>query len=116
MTRHILTAKKNADVDFVVVGYDRPLSTFFAQAYKNTDGEPDFKLWVGCTLQEIPYAADLIDRVSQYAHIPADLWETLDDDRICAPFRSMDESNAVTHWSAEHQIDPADAPTTEQAD
>ena len=115
MTQHFLTPKNPKTADVVMIGHDRMLSTFFAQVYKETGDDPNFVLWEGCARGQLPYADQVIDLVRDHAHIPDELWEALDDDRACAPFRTPEEANAVTRWSAtgrvepEHQADSANA-------
>ncbi len=110
MTRHHLTPKNPETADTIVIGYDRPLRTFFAQVYKDRDdAEPTFLLMAGYQTGEHPYAHTIIDLVSEYAYIPEDLYDALDDDRACAPFRTIQEVNTVTHWSEHGLAEPVPA-------
>jgi hypothetical protein len=58
----------------VIVGWDNPLQTFFAQVWTGHDenawgDEPD--LWVGCCLAEIPTVDELSHRLKAFAEVPA---------------------------------------------
>ncbi|WP_261324073.1 hypothetical protein [Rhizobium leguminosarum] len=44
------TASRHSDPD-AVIGYDRPLQTFFLQAFPDADGE-NLELWLGTDLRE----------------------------------------------------------------
>src|SRR3546814_12462045 len=51
MSRHILTPRPGQpEIVAIVVGWDRPLQTFFAQVFARTEAEPDggeATIWVG---------------------------------------------------------------------
>ena len=51
MSRHILTPRPDQpEIVAIVVGWDRPLQTFFAQVFARTEAEPDegeATIWVG---------------------------------------------------------------------
>jgi hypothetical protein len=102
MTQHHLTPTTPDIADKVVIGYDRPLSTFFVQVYKDNDDYPDFLVWKGCTLGEISSAREAIDLVRPFAHIPDELQEALDDDLACAAFRT----NTFTRWTPNGRVEP----------
>ncbi|GGN39789.1 hypothetical protein FHR83_006641 [Actinoplanes campanulatus] len=71
MTRHELTSDGGFEV---VVGWDRPLNTFFAQVFDVHKPEDDAEvLWIGVSLREIHDPQQVIDAVRPYAQIPADL-------------------------------------------
>ncbi|MCQ1855466.1 hypothetical protein [Neorhizobium galegae] len=50
-------ASRHADPD-ATIGYDRPLQTFFLQAFATSDGE-DLELWLGTEFQEFETLAAL---------------------------------------------------------
>lgn len=107
MTRHYLTPKDPQLADIVLVGYDRMLSTFYTQVYKRTDDDPIMLVWEGSSYGQLPRADQVIDLVRDHAHIPDDLRDALDDDRLLASLRTSRESNAVTHWSTTGRVEPA---------
>ncbi len=60
----------------VVVGWDPPLRTFFAQVFDTTKDEDDQAyelLWIGCTPGEISTAQDALQAVKPFARVPGDL-------------------------------------------
>ncbi|SHG74168.1 hypothetical protein [Streptoalloteichus hindustanus] len=108
MTRHYLTPTTPQIADYVVVGYDRPLNTFFAQVMKeSTDDEPQCLLWKGCDDNDILNPREVIDLVRDYAHIPDALVDALTLDMLRAQYGSTEENNAVTHWSRTGRINPS---------
>ena len=59
----------------VVVGWDNPLVTFFAQVFDpaiEEDDEADL-LWIGTTPEAIPTVAVLQAQLADWATIPADI-------------------------------------------
>lgn len=76
------TATRHADPD-AVIGYDRPLQTFFLQAFPDEEGD-DLALWLGTQYRAHERLSDL--RASAiakgYDFIPMSsgtLWKLLDD-------------------------------------
>ena len=68
----------------VVVGWDRPLDTFFAQMIDTTaDDESDARevLWIGTDLCEAPDPAAVLAAVAPFAFVPPDLLDQLARDR-----------------------------------
>ena len=72
----------------VVVGWDAPLSTFFAQVWDeravefgNPDDEPEPLLWAGCHDGEIRTVEHLDRVLSPYGIVPPEIRERLDRDR-----------------------------------
>lgn len=51
------TASRHADPD-ATIGYDRPLQTFFLQAFPDADGE-DLELWLGREFREFETLSQL---------------------------------------------------------
>lgn len=105
MTQHFLTPKNPEQADVIIVGYDPPLSTFFAQVYKQTDDEPAWVLWEGCRPGQLAYAYEVLDLVSGHAYIPDGLWDELDDDQLVKAQRTPREAGAVTRWSATGRVE-----------
>lgn len=70
MSRHELPA---ADGFEVVVGWDPPLGTFFAQVWDRRVDEDDPAaevLWIGCTPGEIRDPQTVCDAVTRWARVP----------------------------------------------
>jgi hypothetical protein len=70
----------------VIVGWDNPLVTFFAQVFDPSieeDEEADL-LWIGTALQEIPTVAALQAQLAGWAMIPADIMDRLTRDQHAA--------------------------------
>jgi hypothetical protein len=56
----------------VVVGWDNPLGTFFAQVQRQQDDDEPrdpILLWIGTALGEIPRPADLVGPLAPYAEL-----------------------------------------------
>ena len=70
----------------VIVGWDNPLQTFFAQVFDPLIEEDDeaYRLWIGTALQEIPTVAALQAQLAGWATIPADIVEHLARDQHAA--------------------------------
>ena len=76
----------------VVVGWDNPLSTFFAQVERNQDDDDPrdpILLWIGSELGEVAQAEQLAGPLAPYAVLTPDLIEQLRADRAadadCGP-------------------------------
>lgn len=84
MSRHELQPKPGRkDVVRAVVGWDRPLQTFFAQVFFETDDEPEegeVRIWLGTAPGELLTAEAVIAIVAPYAVVPADLADRLTAD------------------------------------
>ena len=82
MSRYELDPRPEAEgVTRAVVGWDRPLQTFFAQIFMiGLEDEEEATIWVGTEPGELPTAAAAIAVVAPYAIVPADLAERLEDD------------------------------------
>jgi len=87
MSRHTLAALHPQHT--CVVGYDPPLGTFFAQLWDQTlpAAEEQLVLWVGTTLEEIPTVQALASALHEYAVIPADVWQGLENEQRTLGFR-----------------------------
>jgi len=44
-----------------VIGYDKPLRSYFAQAFPDPENEDYLAFWAGCKLEEFPTLEALID-------------------------------------------------------
>ena len=84
MSRHDLHARPDAVVvTRGVVGWDRPLQTFFAQLFSiNEEEEEEAHLWVGTDPHELDTAASAIAIVSSDCLIPGGLAATLETERL----------------------------------
>jgi len=70
----------------VIVGWDNPLATFFAQAFNpaiEDEAEADL-LWIGTAFQEIPTVAALQAQLTGWATIPPAIVERLTCDQQAA--------------------------------
>jgi hypothetical protein len=68
----------------VVVGWDNPLSTFFAQVERIQDADDPrdpILLWIGSLLGEVTRAEQLADPLAPYAELTPELIERLRADR-----------------------------------
>ncbi|MBI1213762.1 MAG: hypothetical protein GC190_20065 [Alphaproteobacteria bacterium] len=71
----------------VVVGWDSPLNTFFAQVWKAPDEETCYEmgellLWVGTFHREVPVIKQLGRLVAPYVRIPSTILENLEFHRL----------------------------------
>src|SRR3954453_4869943 len=65
----------------IVVGWDNPLKSYFAQVWDGGGlGEGDLKLWVGAGPERVPTPDDLAELVAPYGEIPANVLEQLEED------------------------------------
>ncbi len=70
----------------IIVGWDNPLVTFFAQAFDPSvedEAEADL-LWIGTALREIPTVAALQAQLADWATIPPAIVERLTRDQQAA--------------------------------
>lgn len=93
MSRHTIPPK--ADHHTVVVGWDRPMGTFFAHVRDLTRDEDDqIIVWLGGDYTDITESGTLLERVERYAVIPAGLQAVLDaearEDFIAGPYTNVD--------------------------
>lgn len=85
MSRYELQPKSYTPrVASVVVGWDRPLNTFFAQVFMKSGvpgDEPEATIWEGTELGQIQSAAEALALIDAYADVPADMAARLEVDR-----------------------------------
>jgi hypothetical protein len=109
MSRYKLTARDDRpDIDHAVLGWDRPLETFFAQVFTKASPEEDAIVWVGTDYREIRSPEAAIAAVEQYAIVPDDMRSRLLNDFADKPARHPDPGLAhirVRVRSAE-DVDP----------
>lgn len=74
MSRHILTPRPDQpEIVAIVVGWDRPLQTFFAQVFARTEAGPDegeATLWVGTEPGELATPEAAIAVIAPFADVP----------------------------------------------
>lgn len=75
MSRHEIEAFD--PLNTVIVGWDPPLQTFFAQVksslLEKADPDDPFLLWVGCSLREIYEVEDLAAALRRYANLTPEM-------------------------------------------
>ena len=85
MSRFELVAKDDQpEIIRAVVGWDRPLQTFFAQVFTRTEAEPEegeATIWLGTEPGELPTPEAALAVVAPYAEVPDTLAARLEDDR-----------------------------------
>lgn len=84
MSRHDLDPFNPAHE--VVVGWDPPTGTYFAQVLNTAaDEESDAYtvLWIGTNFGEVPDLGTILATVRPYAHVPDSLVDDLLEDFIC---------------------------------
>ena len=65
----------------IVVGWDNPLKTYFAQVWDGGGLEKgDLKLWVGAGADKVPTPEALAELVAPYGDIPAEVLAQLEED------------------------------------
>lgn len=81
MSRHTLVGKDHNHE--VVVGWDRPLESFFVQVYDKSKAGTDGELivWKGTSYRELPDIDDVRRIAGRYAEITADTASTLYGDK-----------------------------------
>jgi hypothetical protein len=113
MSRHILAPRPGKEGHEIVIGWDRPLATFFAMVRTGDD----LPLWVGCTYGEILDPSRVIALVRPYALIPDDLDQRLRADmaregsRVGTPGWALGQESDDGRWlnppgAADHRPRP----------
>lgn len=82
MSRHDLGCRQPDHV--AVVGWDNPLSTFFAEVLRVRGGRRTSTLWLGSRPREINRAEDLVELLAPFAVLDDALLERLRRDRANA--------------------------------
>ena len=98
MSRHELDGRNGATK--VAVGWDRPLDTFYAQAFRMEDGEEVSFVWEGTSPRELPTAYAALTVVSDYADPPPDLARVLETDRL----KSLGEFDGPAQTEAKSRL------------
>lgn len=68
----------------VIVGWDNPMATYFAQVLPADDDidDEDLVLWLGTRAGEIARPEDLVEPLMPYAHLSPAMIEQLNADRV----------------------------------
>jgi len=75
------TIEGNRPALSIVVGWDNPLKTYFAQVWDGGGpGEGNLRLWVGAGRDRVPTAEALAELVAPYGEIPAGVLAQLEED------------------------------------
>ena len=95
----------------VIVGWDNPLTTFFAQAFDSAieeDAEACI-LWIGTAPQAIPTVAALQTHLAGWATLPADIVDRLTRDQQAAtpPTPLQQWAHQLLHDAGETSADRA---------
>ena len=65
----------------IVVGWDNPLKTYFAQVWDGGGpGQGELRLWVGAGRDRVPTVEALAGLVVPYGELPADVLAQLEED------------------------------------
>ena len=88
MSRHkLLPRPDRPDIDHAIVGWDRPLQTFFAQVFTCASPDEDAIVWIGTDFREITRPETAIAAVASCAIVPPDLRKRLMNDFADGPSR-----------------------------
>ena len=84
MSRREIPLRANAEgIVRVEVGWDRPLETFFAQAFAlDAEGHEDAVIWKGSFPRELPTPRSAIAIIERFCEIPDGLVADLETDRL----------------------------------
>ena len=90
MSRREVPVKEGCtQVARVIVGYDRPLESFFAQAIAiDANGEENCVIWQGTYPGELPTPRSAIALIEPYCDVPEDLARQLETDRLATLART----------------------------
>jgi hypothetical protein len=95
----------------VIVGWDNPLTTFFAEVFDPSIEEDDeaYLLWIGTAPQAIPTVAALQAQLAGWATIPADIVGHLTWDQQAAtpPTPLQRWAHQLLHGTGETRSDRA---------
>jgi len=83
MSRHKIPA--NASDLEIIVGWDKALSSYFAQVIRpdaDEEGDDRIPLWIGCSTREIATPEELIGPLAAYTALSDTTLEALRADRI----------------------------------
>jgi hypothetical protein len=80
MSRHLIPAK--IERHQVAVGWDNPMSTYFAIVTDETEDDEAVLLWLGGIHDEYPRAEGMVELLKPYADLTADMIAMLRKDRV----------------------------------
>lgn len=94
MSRREVPLKEDAaPIVRVIVGWDRPLETFFAQAFAKGEDDEDITIvWQGSYPGELPTPRSAIALIEAYCLVPDGLARQLETDRL-ATIATSDSPN-----------------------
>jgi len=101
----------------VVVGWDPPLATFFAQVFDHTHGHEDDDpvFWTGTRRGEVPTVAALSDVLAAYTTLPAPLQEQLGaDSRVPREPAAPEMAQLLDHLERLIALEQTEARSTEE--
>jgi hypothetical protein len=87
----------------IVIGWDKPLHTFFAQVWDKEAVSEDPELWVGVAFGQVPTCEHLEQILKPYADIPEDVCIQLTKDKeqpVLYLIRDMWAAGATDHDEA----------------
>lgn len=90
MTRHIYKGRNPKHT--VIVGWDKPMRTFFAQVITPMEDDllkHEMLLWAGVSFDEVTSIQALRKTLAEYAELTSELAEQLELDKYSNPTRSM---------------------------
>lgn len=85
MSRHTVPLKAGVDATEAVVGWDRPLQTFYVQVLRKSeanDGDSEELLWEGAEMGQLKTPDEALRLLEPFCDIPAGLSATLQIDRL----------------------------------
>lgn len=85
MSRHTVPLKAGIDATEAVVGWDRPLQTFYVQVLRKSegdDGDSEELLWEGAEIGQLKTPDEALRLLEPFCDVPAGLSATLQIDRM----------------------------------
>ena len=83
MSRHIVPLKSDVEATEAVIGWDRPLQTFFVQVFRDNDaGDDEAFIWEGTEFGEIETPEAALRFLEPYCDVPNGLSATLQIERM----------------------------------
>ncbi len=105
MSRYTLEPRAdNSDIDHGVIGWDRPLETFFAQVFPKASPEENAIVWVGTDFRELRTPEAAIKAIEPYMSVPEHIRGQLLSDFADQPARHPEP--ALTQIRVEVQSGP----------
>jgi len=79
MSRYTLVGKKLHHT--IILGWDNPLETYFAQVWDERSADDDPEVWAGTDVGEVETVESLTHILAPYAEIPEEIVLKLEKDR-----------------------------------